>query len=183
MSQIRKSFQLFVLLIILPLQAEASDILTASEAGDLDAVRELVEADPDRVRRRHGGDFALGAYVNDRAFAAFFRELEASSPEEAKKAVIDTICRMPPAHPWRSKTAYSDPAYILLGDMIERVTGQPLEIELAHTQPVLELARLHDCEHALLVQLSRDQLRGDPSRVWIYGQILKRQHRNLRLSV
>jgi CubicO group peptidase (beta-lactamase class C family) len=63
-----------------------------------------------------------------RSWVPFFRELEASSPAEAKLAVIDAICRVPLAYPWRSKTAYSDPAYILLGDMIERLSGTPLEI-------------------------------------------------------
>jgi CubicO group peptidase (beta-lactamase class C family) len=63
-----------------------------------------------------------------RSWAPFFRELAVPSPPEAKKAVIDAICRMPLAHPWRSKTVYSDPAYILLGGMIERISGTPLEI-------------------------------------------------------
>jgi CubicO group peptidase (beta-lactamase class C family) len=62
-----------------------------------------------------------------RSWVPFFREIEAASPAEAKSAVIDAICRMPPAHPWRSKTAYSDPAYILLGEMIERITDRPLD--------------------------------------------------------
>jgi CubicO group peptidase (beta-lactamase class C family) len=62
------------------------------------------------------------------SWVPFFRELEASTPDEAKSAVIDAICRMPQAYPWRSKTAYSDPAYILLGEIIERVSEQPLEI-------------------------------------------------------
>jgi CubicO group peptidase (beta-lactamase class C family) len=61
-----------------------------------------------------------------RSWVPFFREIEASSPAEAKSAVIDAICRMPPAYPWRSTTTYSDPAYILLGVMIERMTEQPL---------------------------------------------------------
>ena len=63
-----------------------------------------------------------------RSWVPFFRELETSSTAEAKKAVIDAICRMPLAHPWRSKTVYSDPAYILLGEMVERISGKPLEI-------------------------------------------------------
>ena len=63
-----------------------------------------------------------------RSWAPLFRELEAPSPPEARKAVIDAICRMPLAHPWRSKTVYSDPAYILLGETLERISGKPLEI-------------------------------------------------------
>ncbi len=63
-----------------------------------------------------------------RSWVPFFREIGASSTAEAKIAVIDAICRMPLAHPWRSKTTYSDPAYILLGDMLERISGKPLEI-------------------------------------------------------
>ena len=63
-----------------------------------------------------------------RSWVPFFRELAATSPPEAKKAVIDAICRMPLAYPRRSKTVYSDPAYILLGEMIERISGRPLEI-------------------------------------------------------
>ena len=62
------------------------------------------------------------------SWVPFFRDIEASSPAEAKQAVIDAICRMPLAHPWRSKTAYSDPAYILLGELIEGISGTPLEI-------------------------------------------------------
>lgn len=63
-----------------------------------------------------------------RSWVPFFREIDASSTAEAKIAVIGSICRMPLAHPWRSKTAYSDPAYILLGEMVERISGKPLEI-------------------------------------------------------
>jgi CubicO group peptidase (beta-lactamase class C family) len=62
-----------------------------------------------------------------RSWVPFFREIEATSPAEAKSAVIEAICRMPQAHPWRSKTAYSDPAYILLGEVVERIAGQPLD--------------------------------------------------------
>ena len=63
-----------------------------------------------------------------RSWVPFFREVEAAWPAEAKAAVIDAICRMPSAYPWRSKTAYSDPAYILLGEIVERISGKPLEI-------------------------------------------------------
>jgi CubicO group peptidase (beta-lactamase class C family) len=62
-----------------------------------------------------------------RSWVPFFREIEATSPAGAKSAVIDAICRMPPSHPLRSKTAYSDPAYILLGEMIEGIAERPLD--------------------------------------------------------
>jgi CubicO group peptidase (beta-lactamase class C family) len=63
-----------------------------------------------------------------RSWVPFFREIEASSTVEAKMAVIDAICQMPPAHPPRIKTVYSDPAYILLGEMVERISGEALEV-------------------------------------------------------
>jgi len=61
------------------------------------------------------------------SWVPFYRELEASSATEAKKAVIDAICRMPPSHPRHSRTAYSDPAFILLGEVVERLSEKPLD--------------------------------------------------------
>jgi beta-glucosidase-like glycosyl hydrolase/CubicO group peptidase (beta-lactamase class C family) len=66
----------------------------------------------------------------------FFRKFEGKTGEEAKRGYLASICEMPLDHPPRSKTVYSDLGILLLGEVLERVTGRELE-ELAKTE-VLE---------------------------------------------
>jgi beta-glucosidase-like glycosyl hydrolase/CubicO group peptidase (beta-lactamase class C family) len=63
----------------------------------------------------------------------FYRENSASDPEEAKKKYIDAICRMPLDYAPRSESVYSDLGVILLGEILERVSGLSLD-ELAQQE-------------------------------------------------
>ncbi len=57
----------------------------------------------------------------------FFRKFEGKAPEEAKRGYLSTIHEMPLDYPPRSKMVYSDLGILLLGEILERVTGKDLE--------------------------------------------------------
>ena len=56
-----------------------------------------------------------------------YKEFGELPPERARKRYVETIAAMPLDYPPRSKTSYSDLGIILLGEILERVTGQSLE--------------------------------------------------------
>ncbi len=62
-----------------------------------------------------------------------FRKFEGKSREEAKRGYLASIYEMPLDYPPRSKMVYSDLGILLLGEILERVTGRDLE-ELARTE-------------------------------------------------
>jgi beta-glucosidase-like glycosyl hydrolase/CubicO group peptidase (beta-lactamase class C family) len=56
-----------------------------------------------------------------------FRKFEGKTPEESKRGYLATIHEMPLDYPPRSKMVYSDLGILLLGEILERVTGKDLE--------------------------------------------------------
>ncbi|HSF13933.1 MAG TPA: glycoside hydrolase family 3 N-terminal domain-containing protein [Vicinamibacteria bacterium] len=56
-----------------------------------------------------------------------YERFEGRTPEEAKRGYIDAICELPLDYPPRSKTVYSDLGILLLGEILERITGKPLD--------------------------------------------------------
>jgi beta-glucosidase-like glycosyl hydrolase/CubicO group peptidase (beta-lactamase class C family) len=56
-----------------------------------------------------------------------YREHSAPEPQEAKKRYLVAICRMPLDYTPRSKYVYSDFGLILLGEILERVSGLSLD--------------------------------------------------------
>jgi CubicO group peptidase (beta-lactamase class C family) len=73
-------------------------------------------------------------------FVPFFAEALTSTPElldpacpsatraRVRDEVIQAAARTPLAAPWRTRTAYSDVGFILLGEILARVGGAPLDI-------------------------------------------------------
>jgi beta-glucosidase-like glycosyl hydrolase/CubicO group peptidase (beta-lactamase class C family) len=57
----------------------------------------------------------------------FFRKFEGRTPEEAKRGYLSAIHEMPLDYPPRSKMVYTDLGILLLGEVLERVTGKDLE--------------------------------------------------------
>ncbi len=55
-----------------------------------------------------------------------FRRFEGKAPEEAKRGYLSAIYEMPLDYPPRSKMVYSDLGILLLGEILERVTGRDL---------------------------------------------------------
>jgi CubicO group peptidase (beta-lactamase class C family) len=62
-----------------------------------------------------------------------YRKFEGKTREESKRGYMSTIYEMPLDYPPRSKTVYSDLGILLLGEILERVTGKELE-DLARTE-------------------------------------------------
>jgi beta-glucosidase-like glycosyl hydrolase/CubicO group peptidase (beta-lactamase class C family) len=62
-----------------------------------------------------------------------YRKFEGKTPEEAKRGYLASIYEMPLDYPPRSKMVYSDLGILLLGEILERVTGKGLE-ELAKAE-------------------------------------------------
>src|SRR3990172_1908572 len=56
-----------------------------------------------------------------------FRKFEGKTREESKRGYLSTIYEMPLDYPPRSKMVYSDLGILLLGEILERVTGKALE--------------------------------------------------------
>ncbi len=56
-----------------------------------------------------------------------YRKFEGRSMEEAKRGYLSSIHEMPLDYPPRSKMVYSDLGVLLLGEILERVTGKDLE--------------------------------------------------------
>jgi CubicO group peptidase (beta-lactamase class C family) len=71
-----------------------------------------------------------------------YRKHEGKSPEDAKRGYLSSIYEMPLDSPPRSKMVYSDLGILLLGEILERVTGRGLE-ELA-TEEILGPLRMDD---------------------------------------
>ncbi|EPX61873.1 Beta-lactamase class C protein [Cystobacter fuscus DSM 2262] len=73
-------------------------------------------------------------------FVPFFAEALSSTPElldpacpsatraRVRDEVLQAAARTPLAAPWRTRTAYSDVGFILLGEILARVGGAPLDI-------------------------------------------------------
>jgi beta-glucosidase-like glycosyl hydrolase/CubicO group peptidase (beta-lactamase class C family) len=57
----------------------------------------------------------------------FYKELEGKEPEEARRGYLERIYAMPLDYEPRSKMVYSDLGILLLGEILERITGKPLE--------------------------------------------------------
>ena len=57
-----------------------------------------------------------------------YKKFEGKTPEESWAGYIETICEMPLDYPPRSKTIYSDLGVLLLGEILERITGKPLDV-------------------------------------------------------
>ena len=57
-----------------------------------------------------------------------YKKFEGKTPEESRAGYIETICAMPLDYPPRSKTVYSDLGVLLLGEILERITGKPLDV-------------------------------------------------------
>ena len=56
-----------------------------------------------------------------------YRAFEGRSPKESKRSYIEVICALPLDYPPRSKTVYSDLGFLLLGEILERLTSSPLD--------------------------------------------------------
>jgi CubicO group peptidase (beta-lactamase class C family) len=56
-----------------------------------------------------------------------YRKFEGKAREEAKRGYLSTIYEMPLDYPPRSKMVYSDLGILLLGEILERITGKELE--------------------------------------------------------
>ncbi len=57
-----------------------------------------------------------------------YKKFEGKTPEESRAGYIETICEMPLDYTPRSKTSYSDLGVLLLGEILERITGKPLDV-------------------------------------------------------
>ncbi|MGH9389589.1 MAG: serine hydrolase, partial [Vicinamibacteria bacterium] len=57
-----------------------------------------------------------------------FRKFEGKTAAEAKRGYLSSIYEMPLDYPPRSKMVYSDLGILLLGEILERVTGKDLEV-------------------------------------------------------
>ena len=55
-------------------------------------------------------------------------KFEGQPPEKARRGYIEAICEMPLDYSPRSKTSYSDLGILLLGEILERVSGKPLDV-------------------------------------------------------
>jgi beta-N-acetylhexosaminidase len=71
-----------------------------------------------------------------------YKDHAAPNPREAREKYVDTICRMPLDYAPRSKSVYSDLGIILLGEIVERVSGLSLD-ELARRQIFERLGMNH----------------------------------------
>jgi len=71
-----------------------------------------------------------------------YRKFEGRSREESKAGYLSTIYEMPLDYPPRSKMVYSDLGILLLGEILERLTGKDLE-ELAKEE-ILEPLGMND---------------------------------------
>jgi CubicO group peptidase (beta-lactamase class C family)/beta-glucosidase-like glycosyl hydrolase len=56
-----------------------------------------------------------------------YKRFEGKPPDEARRGYLDAIYSMPLDYPPRSKTVYSDLGILLLGEILERITGKDLE--------------------------------------------------------
>lgn len=56
-----------------------------------------------------------------------YKRYEGKAPSEAKRGYLDAICELPLDYPPRAKSVYSDLGVLLLGEILERITGQDLE--------------------------------------------------------
>ena len=56
-----------------------------------------------------------------------FRTFAGRSAAESKRGYIDSICELPLDYPPRSRSIYSDLGFMLLGEILERLTGRPLD--------------------------------------------------------
>ena len=56
-----------------------------------------------------------------------YRSFEGQSPTEAKRGYIEKICELPLDYPPRSKSVYSDLGFLLLGEVLERLTQSTLD--------------------------------------------------------
>ena len=56
-----------------------------------------------------------------------FRAFEGRSAAESKRGYIDSICELPLDYPPRSRSVYSDLGFMLLGEILERLTRRPLD--------------------------------------------------------
>ena len=61
-------------------------------------------------------------------WSELYKKFEGRTPEESRAGYIETICAMPLDYPPRSKTSYSDLGVLLLGEILERITGKPLDV-------------------------------------------------------
>ena len=57
-----------------------------------------------------------------------YKKFEGKTPEESRAGYIETICAMPLDYTPRSKMSYSDLGVLLLGEILERITGKPLDV-------------------------------------------------------
>ena len=57
-----------------------------------------------------------------------YMKFEGQPPDRARRGYIQTICEMPLDYSPRSKTSYSDLGILLLGEILERVSGKPLDV-------------------------------------------------------
>ena len=57
-----------------------------------------------------------------------YMKYEGQPPEKARRGYIETICEMPLDYSPRSKTSYSDLGILLLGEILERISGKPLDV-------------------------------------------------------
>jgi len=61
-------------------------------------------------------------------WSELYKKFEGNTPEESRAGYIETICAMPLDYSPRSKTIYSDLGVLLLGEILERITGKPLDV-------------------------------------------------------
>lgn len=57
-----------------------------------------------------------------------YMKFEGQPPEKARRGYIEAICEMPLDYSPRSKTSYSDLGILLLGEILERISGKPLDV-------------------------------------------------------
>lgn len=61
-------------------------------------------------------------------WSELYKKFEGKTPEESRAGYIETICAMPLDYTPRSKMSYSDLGVLLLGEILERITGKPLDV-------------------------------------------------------
>ena len=57
-----------------------------------------------------------------------YKQFEGRAPDEAKREYLQAICEMPLDCPPRTQTVYSDLGFLLLGEIVERIGKEPLDI-------------------------------------------------------
>jgi CubicO group peptidase (beta-lactamase class C family) len=61
-----------------------------------------------------------------------YKQFEGLPPDEAKRGYLETVYELPLDYPPRTKAVYTDLGILLLGEILERISGRELEVLARH---------------------------------------------------